>query len=98
MVRIYFEFLKILQSVMLATPPRTPKRAKFITTEFKRLSSFFSSTDCLFSVTADIGSEHKNEVFDIDNNNHLEVYLRLFSDECNSHISGNSDLITNATS
>ena len=73
MVKIYFEFLKILQSIILATPPNTPKRDKHIVTEFKTITSVFSTNDCLFSISADIGSEHRNEFFNIDNDKHLQV-------------------------
>ena len=36
-----------------------------------------SEKDCLFSVTVDIGSQHKSEKFNILNDDHLQVNLNF---------------------
>ena len=73
MAVIKFQFLTILQRLCLAVPPITPSREDLIREEYLRLTSFFPSEADLFSVNVDIGRKFKNENFDVNKKEHLEV-------------------------
>ena len=79
MVRIKLEFLTIIQNVLFSIPPRTPKRDKFVAKEYKRLVDLlgFSKNDFLIEVDVDIGKKYKQETFNIDSKDQVEVFFLI---------------------